>query len=424
LVSLVLRGLGIRPLRGRKLRGLRMMNAAIEGSYDVSTFAVAVDAEIERLNAQLDLFWSQELALYQRFGLRDGMRVLDCGCGPGYLLAKLHSVYPALQSVGIEVDDRLVSTAQRVVTEKKLINCRIWRQSITALEFPDNSFDFVVCRLVLEHLPDPMLALKEVLRVLKAGGSAVFVDNDFDFHERTHPDSDALDDLYAAYQRARRADGGNPCIGRELPLLMKKAGYACVDFHVVAAHNQVAGDLAFLRAEGAGIPVQLVKSGHLASDALDRIAGQWRSMLMSADHAIVRILLAAGGQKTAPDQAVDPDTSRVEVAAPPSPTIVKEHSADNRAGNGRLLILSRDSAAVNATALTNFIQATLARELKVPTDSLPMDEPMISIGVDSMAAVGLCAELETRLSVTLPMVDVLSGKTINDLTAQVLGLLK
>src|SRR5688572_22945896 len=167
-----------------------MMNAAIEGSYDVSTFAVSVDAEIERLNAQLDLFWDQELALYQRFGLRDGMRVLDCGCGPGHLLAKLHSVYPALRSVGIEVDDQLVSAAQTVVTERKLTNCQIWRQSITALELPDNSFDFVVSRLVLEHLPDPMPALNEALRVLKVGGSAVFIDNDFDFHERTHPDSD------------------------------------------------------------------------------------------------------------------------------------------------------------------------------------------------------------------------------------------
>jgi ubiquinone/menaquinone biosynthesis C-methylase UbiE/acyl carrier protein len=401
-----------------------MMNAAIEGSYDVSTFAVAVDAEIERLNAQLDLFWDQELALYQRFGLRDGIRVLDCGCGPGYLLAKLHSVYPALQSVGIEVDAQLVSTAQRVVTEKKLANCRIWQQSITALELPDDSFDFAVCRLVLEHLPDPMLALKEVLRILKVGGSAVFVDNDFDFHERTYPDSDALDDLYAAYQRARRADGGNPCIGRELPLLMKRAGYGCVDFQVVAAHNQVAGDLAFLKAEGAGIPVQLVKSGHLASDALDRIAGQWRSMLKCEDHTIVRILLAAGGQKVAPERAIDPDTSRVEVGASPRPSIVKENSADDRAGRDRLVLLSRDSAALNTTAIGSFIQATLARELKVSAESLPMHEPMISIGVDSMAAVGLCSELETRLSIALPMVDVLSGKTINEVSAQVLALLK
>ena len=385
-----------------------MMNAAIEGSYDVSTFAVSVDAEMERLNAQLDLFWDQELALYQRLGLRDGMRVLDCGCGPGHLLAKLHSVYPALRSVGIEVDDQLVSAAQTVVTERKLTNCQIWRQSITALEMPDNSFDFVVSRLVLEHLPDPMPALNEALRVLKVGGSAVFIDNDFDFHERTHPDSDALDDLYAAYQRARRADGGNPCIGRELPLLMKKAGYGDVDFHVVAAHNQVVGDMAFLKAEGSGIPVQLVKSGHLASDALDRIASQWRSMLMCQDHAIVRILLAAAGKKVAPERAA--------VAAAPRQSMVQEDL--DRAGDGPMP-LSRDAASIGT-----FIQATLARELEVPAESLPMDEPMISIGVDSMAAVGLCSELETRLSITMPMVDVLSGKTINEIAAQVLALLK
>jgi acyl carrier protein len=183
---------------------------------------------------------------------------------------------------------------------------------------------------------------------------------------------------------------------------------------VVAAHNQIVGDLAFLRAEGAGIPVQLVKSGHLASDALDRIASQWRSMLTCHDHAIVRILMAAGGKKMA-ERAADPaNSSRAEVGAPLPQSIVEDHP--DQASDGPL---SRDPAAIG-----NFIQATLARELKVSAESLPMDEPMISIGVDSMAAVGLCSELETRLSITLPMVDVLSGKTINEIAAQVLALLK
>jgi aspartate racemase len=60
---------------------------------------------------------------------------------------------------------------------------------------PDESFDFVIARLVLEHLPDPLAALKEVLRVLKVGCRAVFIDNDFDLHERTWPDSPALMEL-------------------------------------------------------------------------------------------------------------------------------------------------------------------------------------------------------------------------------------
>src|SRR5688572_9587980 len=181
------------------------MNTLVQGAYDVSTFSVDADAEMDRLNAQLDLFWEQELALYQRSGLRDGIRVLDCGCGPGRLLTRLHALYPGLESVGIEIDPQLVDRARRAISERNLRRCQILQESIMALPFPDNSFDFTVARLVLEHLPDPVTALKEVRRVLKPGGRAVFVDNDFDFHERTFPNIAALDDLYAAYQSARRA---------------------------------------------------------------------------------------------------------------------------------------------------------------------------------------------------------------------------
>jgi acyl carrier protein len=47
---------------------------------------------------------------------------------------------------------------------------------------------------------------------------------------------------------------------------------------------------------------------------------------------------------------------------------------------------------------------------------------MISLGVDSMAAVSLCSELETRLGVVIPIEDVLSGKTITDLSTRIVGL--
>src|SRR5689334_16765218 len=104
-----------------------------EGSYDVSNFAIDVGGEIQRLNAQVDLFWNQEVALYQRLGLKNGMRLLDCGCGPGYVLEKLHALYPAMECTGIEVDEQLVAVAKQNVAEKNLDRCRIFQQSVTAM---------------------------------------------------------------------------------------------------------------------------------------------------------------------------------------------------------------------------------------------------------------------------------------------------
>ena len=394
------------------------MNTLVQGAYDVSTFSVDATAEMDRLNAQLDLFWDQELALYRRSGLRDGIRVLDCGCGPGLLLVKLHSLYPGLQSAGIEVDPQLVDRARSAVAQRCPGVCQIFQQSITALGFPENSFDFVVARLVLEHLPDPAPALNEVLRVLKVGGRAVFVDNDFDFHERTFPNIDALDDLYTAYRSARRADRGNPAIGRELPLHLKKAGFASVDFHVIAAHSSVVGDVAFLRAEGAGIPVQLVKTGYLASDSFERVAKDWRSMITARDHAIVRVLFAASGQKLSSTTPVE--TSPNQVDSRSLRRVETDSGESHESANGTASAPSDE----NATDISGLIQTTLARELEVPPASLPLDQPMISLGVDSMAAVTLCSDLESRFGISVPIEDVLSGKSITDFSTQVMALMK
>src|SRR5688572_10312162 len=97
----------------------------IEGSYDISRFAVDTEGEIQRLNAQVDLFWSQELDLYQRLGLEDGMSVLDCGCGPGYLLGKLLVLFPSLECTGVDIDSQLVEVAKRFAAAKARNRCTI-----------------------------------------------------------------------------------------------------------------------------------------------------------------------------------------------------------------------------------------------------------------------------------------------------------
>jgi ubiquinone/menaquinone biosynthesis C-methylase UbiE/acyl carrier protein len=378
-------------------------STSVEGSYNISSFAADIDREVERLNAQVDLFWNQELPLYQRLGMRDGMSVLDCGCGPGYVLKKLREVFPGMRCTGVEIEETLVALAKKTMTGN---GCHILQRPITALVFPDHSYDFVISRLVLEHLPDPLAALKEVLRVLKVGCRAVFVDNDFDLHDRTWPESPALDDLYDAYRRARRADGGNPCIGRQLPSLMKKAGFTGVDLHVLAAHNQVVGDRAFLKAEGAGIAAQLVKTGYLAADRLDAVTGQWHSMLTSPDHGIFRILFAVVGEKPA-SQDNSPGT------APQTSSIGTGGQIGTGNGRGSAELRSGDQ-------IKRFMQQILADELKVAADSIPTDNSLIHSGVDSMAALALCNAVESRLGAELTIAEVLGGSSIDELTQKIM----
>src|SRR5215468_5052007 len=123
-------------------------SSLVDGSYNLSSFAADTDREVERLNAQVDLFWNQELRLYQQLGVRDGMSLLDCGCGSGYLLKKLQEAFPGLQCTGIEIEETLVTLAKKAMAGN---GTQIFQQPIMAVGFPDHSYDFVISRLVLEH---------------------------------------------------------------------------------------------------------------------------------------------------------------------------------------------------------------------------------------------------------------------------------
>jgi hypothetical protein len=119
-------------------------------------------------------------------------------------------------------------------------------------------------------------------------------------HIMTHPSIAELRDLYDAYCRSREAEGGNPRIGRELPVLLKRCGFSKVDFEVICAHSEVMGDEQFLASEGIGIPSQLVRDGFLSSKVLAKISVEWRNILKSPNHAILRQLYLASGEKLLP----------------------------------------------------------------------------------------------------------------------------
>jgi SAM-dependent methyltransferase len=267
-----------------------------DSSYDISRVAGSTEGEIDRLGAQVDLFANIEMPLYQRFGLTSGMSVVELGCGPGFLLERLRDTVPALRLTGLEIDELLVKRADALLWDND-VPVKVVQGRIEDTGFLDEEFDFAISRLVLEHLPDPMRALREVLRVLRPGGTAVFVDNDFAMHVLTYPHIPELEALYDAYRRARRDEGGNPTIGRQLPALLRAAGYEDVRFDVLSAHSQVVGKDAFLRSEGSGIPRKLVQDGYLDSSTMARLAVGWRKMLRRDDHAIVRQLYAAAGRK-------------------------------------------------------------------------------------------------------------------------------
>jgi len=96
--------------------------------------------------------------------LRDGARVLDCGCGMGFYLMVMGALWD-LELVGLDADPERLRWAQEHGIRAELVEGDAQR-----LPFEDASFDAVLMTEVLEHLPDDAVALGEVARVLRPGG--------------------------------------------------------------------------------------------------------------------------------------------------------------------------------------------------------------------------------------------------------------
>jgi len=267
-----------------------------EGSYHVSSFSANTQAEIRRLNSQVDLFWPTESELIARYGLEEGMDYLDCGCGPGRLIELLKDRYPALNCTGLEMDTILVDAANGMLGDRGLSDCRVIQGTAEHPNLQERSFDFITMRLVLEHVPDPVEALQSLRRLLRPGGRLFIISNDFENHTRTWPPVDELGSLYEAYRASRRNDQGDPCIGRRVPRLLATAGFSIVAQEIEVAHNAITGDEAFFKAEGVGIPAQLVSSGFLDQAVFESMIRSWKEMLADPDHCITRQLCIAIGE--------------------------------------------------------------------------------------------------------------------------------
>lgn len=91
-----------------------------------------------------------------------GDRVLDVGCGPGHHMVEL--IADGYEVAGVEISQDCVSTAQA-----SGLNVRHSDLS-GRLPFNDDSFEYICCLQVLEHLPNPALLLKECARLLTLNG--------------------------------------------------------------------------------------------------------------------------------------------------------------------------------------------------------------------------------------------------------------
>lgn len=114
--------------------------------------------------------WSRRLApLFIRFaGITGAVRVLDVGCGTGNLAMCLASDPDIVGVHGLDLSATYVEYASRRNIDPRL---GFQQGDARALPFPDASFDHAVSMLVLQFVPQADLAVREMCRVTRPGGT-------------------------------------------------------------------------------------------------------------------------------------------------------------------------------------------------------------------------------------------------------------
>ncbi|WP_431806757.1 methyltransferase domain-containing protein [Microbacterium paraoxydans] len=161
-------------------------------------------------------------AAYLRPHLTPEARLLDVGAGPGSITVDFAGVVAHVTAT--EIDESALSLSRDLAAQRGLDNLDFSVEDVHALSFGDDTFDVVHAHQVLQHVADPVQALREMRRVTVPGGLVAARDADYDGF-LWFPVLPELDRWLDLYRRAARANGGEPDAGRRLLAWARAAGF-------------------------------------------------------------------------------------------------------------------------------------------------------------------------------------------------------
>jgi SAM-dependent methyltransferase len=228
----------------------------------------------------------QNSAAYLLPYLGPEVTLLDIGAGPGTITADFAERVAHVTAT--EIGPRELALSRQTAERRGVSNVSFAVADVHGLSFADESFDLVHAHQVLQHVGDPVRALREMARVTRPGGIVAARDADYGGFV-WYPDFPEIREWIGLYSIAARANSGEPDAGRRLLSWARAAGFEQVSATASAWCYATAEDRAWWagtwadRIVESAVARQLVGSGQATAARLRRISDGWRRWAGAGD---------------------------------------------------------------------------------------------------------------------------------------------
>ncbi len=194
---------------------------------------MADESMVRNLAAQAEAIWPQEEPIVRGYGAPTD--ILDVGCGTGEITSRIARLFPEARVTGVDLlEPHLALARSRYAGLGDRVQFR--RADAFELPFERASFDLVVCRHVLQAVPQPERVLAELVRVARPGARLHLLLEDYDMIHAAPARLDVGSFWHVAPRVLAGATGVDTHIGRNvhrhlraLPLDDVRIDYAIVD---------------------------------------------------------------------------------------------------------------------------------------------------------------------------------------------------
>lgn len=156
-----------------------------------------------------------------------GDLILEAGCGVGSQTKIIASANPHSHFVSIDISNDSLIKARELIDSLNIKNVEFRQADIFHLPF-NETFDHVFVCFVLEHLYEPVEALKSLKKVLKPGGTITVIEGDHG-SAYFYPNSIEANKAVQCQVELQKRKGGNANVGRRIYPLLKQAGFSDIN---------------------------------------------------------------------------------------------------------------------------------------------------------------------------------------------------